>query len=243
MIDVQQTRPVDRFEFAQFLAGVVAVVHPPQIRTWPGCERHTGTVCQHVTDGGALLAVSGVVGQVVADPVVKSERPSFDEHVDHRRADRLGRRVHTERGSGGDRNLLGANRIGGSVAPAVPDRAVEHHSPVVTQTQLDRGLHPGPVPMPRCVPDLFDRDRVECAGFLVADVGDGLEVGRHADAAWLHRTQSGPTSSTQLPSGSATNIQPIPGTGANSASGCANVYPAASTCRATSVAFATTRVK
>ncbi len=240
---MHQTGPVDRFEFAQFPAGVVAVVHPPQIRTRSGRERHTGTVCQHVAEGGAFLAVSGVFGQVVADPIVEGEGSSFDEHVDHRCADGLGRRVHTERGSGGDRNLLGVIRIGGPVAPAVPDRPVEHHGAVVTQANLDRGLHPSPVPMPRRVPDLFDRCGIEGVGFLVADVGDGLEIGRHADAAWLHRTQSGPTSSTQLPSGSATNIQPIPGTGANSASGCAKVYPAASTCRATSVAFATTRVK
>ncbi len=97
VVDVHQARPVDRLQFAEHLAGVLAVVHAVEVRPRPGGERHARAVGHHVPDRGAVLAVAGVGGQVVADPVVEREDAAFDEHVHDGRGDRLGRGVHAER--------------------------------------------------------------------------------------------------------------------------------------------------
>ena len=183
MVDVHQTGPVNGFEFAEPGPGVVAVVHPPNIRTRPRREGHTGAVGHDVTDRGAFLAVPGVARQVIADPVVERERPALDEHVNHGGTDRLGCRVHTERGVGADWNPVGIGGIVGAVAPGVSDRPVEHHGSVVSQAELDCGLHPGAVPVPRCFPDPVDRRGIEAAGVFGADGGDGIEVARDSDAS------------------------------------------------------------
>ena len=109
--------------------------------------------------------------------------PAFDEHVHDGRGDRLGRRVHAERSLGGDGNLFGVGRIVGTVAPAVPDGAVQHDLPVVPQAHLDRRMHAGGVPVPRRRPDPLDGGRVDAGVVLGADVGHGVEVGGDADPA------------------------------------------------------------
>ena len=143
----------------------------------------------HVPDGGAVFAVTGVAGQVVADPVVEREVAAFDEHVHDGGADRLGRRVHAERRPGGDGDLLGARWIVGTVAPAVPDGPVQHDIPVVPQAHLDRQVHAGGVPVPRRRPDPLDGGRVDAGVVLGADVRhrvQSLRFGGDADPAVGH---------------------------------------------------------
>ncbi|COY60332.1 Uncharacterised protein [Mycobacterium tuberculosis] len=99
---------------------------------------------------------------------------ALDEHVYNGRRDRLGRRVHAERGVSRHRDLLGIGLIGGGVAPAVPDRAVEHDPPMVPNAQLDRGMHTGPIPMACGPPDPVDGRTVDFGVVLFAGCRDGV---------------------------------------------------------------------
>jgi len=127
--------------------------------------------------------VAGVAGQVIADAVVEREASTFDEHVNDGRGDGFGRRIRAERHFGCDRNLFGIGWIIGAVAPAVPDRAVEHDPTVVSQAQLDRRVHPGPIPMPHGLPDPLDGCRVDGGVVLFANRRHGIKVCRDPDSA------------------------------------------------------------
>ena len=181
VIDVHQARPVDRLEVAEHLAGVLAVVHALEVGLRARRERDARAVGHHVPDGGAVLAVAGVGRQVVAHPVVEREHPAFDEHVHDRGRHRLGRGVHAERRLRGDRDLLGVRRILGTVAPAVPDRPVQHDLALVPQADLDRRVHARPVPVPCGLPDPLDGRGVDPGVVLSADRRDGVEVGGDPD--------------------------------------------------------------
>ena len=175
--------PVNRLQFAELAAGVLGVVHPVEVRPRPGRERHARAVGHHVPDRGAVLAVARVGGQVLADPVVEREGAPLDQHVHDGRRDRLGGRERAERRLRGDRHLLRVGRIIGGVAPAVPDRPVQDHLPVVAQAQLDRRVHARRIPVPGRLPDPLDGGRVDLGVVLGADGGDCVEVGRNTDSA------------------------------------------------------------
>lgn len=130
-----------------------------------------------------MLAVTGVAGQVIADPVVEGELSAFDEHVHHGRGDRLGRRIHAERGLRAHRHLFAARRVGGAVAACVPDGAVEHHPALVADAQLDGRMQPGPIPVAGGLPDPVERCGIQAGAVFVADGGDGVQVGGNPDAA------------------------------------------------------------
>ena len=69
------------------------------------------------------------------------------------------------------------------VAPAVPDRPVEHDFAVVPQAELDRRVHSRLIPVPGGLPDPFDGRGVDAGVVFVADRGDGLKICRDADRA------------------------------------------------------------
>jgi hypothetical protein len=53
----------------------------------------------------------------------------------------------------------------------------------VAQAQLDRGVHPGGIPVPDRRPDPLDGRRVDAGVVFGADGGDGVQIGRDADPA------------------------------------------------------------
>ena len=181
MVDVHQARAVDRFELTEFLPGVLAIVRPLEVGPRAVGERHTGAVGHHVPDGGAVLAVAGVLRQVVADPVVEGEASAFHQHVHHGRGDRLGGGVHAERRLRRHRHQFGARWIRGSVSPRVADGAIEDDAAVVAQAQLDRRLHARPVPVLDGTPDALHRGRGQRGVILLADGGHCRKVRRHRD--------------------------------------------------------------
>ena len=183
VVDVHQAGPVDRLHPAQHVAGVLTVVHPFEIGLGPRRERDARTVGHHMTNGGAVLAVAGVIRQVVTHPVLQREGAALDQHVGHRGGDRLGRGVHAERGAGADRDVFGINGIGGSVAPAVADGTIEDHLSVATQADLDGRLHAGGVPVPRGIPDSLHGNGIDLGVIFLGAIGDGLQIDGHTDAA------------------------------------------------------------
>src|ERR1700722_12277326 len=97
--------------------------------------------------------------------------------------DRLGGRVDAERRIGLYGDLLGVGRVGRGVAPAVPDRPVQDNLAVVPQAHLDRRMHAGLIPVAGGLPDPLDGRGVDLGVVLVADCGDGVEVGGGPDSA------------------------------------------------------------
>src|SRR5882757_10798292 len=97
--------------------------------------------------------------------------------------DRLRGRVNAERRIGLYGDLLGVGRVGRGVAPAVPDRPVQHDLAVVPHAHLDRRMHAGLVPVAGGLPDPLDGRRVDPGVVLVADCGDGVEVRGDPDSA------------------------------------------------------------
>jgi hypothetical protein len=183
VVDVHQARSVDRPQITELLLRVFVVVRALEVGLGSGGERDARTVGDHVPDGGAVFAMAGVGRDVFADPIIEGELAAFDEHVHDRRGDRLGRRVDAERCIGFDRDLLGVRRVGRSIAPAVPDRPVQHDLAVVSQAHLDRRMHAGLIPVAGGFPDPLDDPRVDPGVVLVADRGYRVEVFWHPDSA------------------------------------------------------------
>ena len=75
VVDVHQSRPVQRPQLPSCSWAYSWSSARLQVRPGPGGEGHAGAVGQHVPDRGAVLAVTRVAGDVLADPVVERETP------------------------------------------------------------------------------------------------------------------------------------------------------------------------
>ena len=150
---------------------------------------------EDVADRRLALAVVGVLGDVVGDPVVDVERALLLEQVHDHRRERFRGRVDAERrlGRGQDLRRVGRGRRarcrgrGRWRGRARPGRG--------GAGRAQRRMHPAAIEIARAGPDVLDgfARQTEWLGVgLVGNRGDRLEVRRHANAAQRVREEGQP---------------------------------------------------
>src|ERR1019366_5302044 len=94
----------------------LAVKHAVEVESLSRVIGHSGAVREHLGDRDLALAVTVILGNVLADAVRDVQRPALMEHVDHERRDRLGAGIDTKRRRRRRRLLFYLLSIMGAVA-------------------------------------------------------------------------------------------------------------------------------
>ena len=138
-------------------------------------------------DGDGLLAVGGVLGDVLAHAVADVQQPALVEQVGHDGGHRLGCRVDHERRLGRGRRARRVLAVRRPVAACMANRSVEHDLTVAAHAQRDRGIEATAVEALHPAPDAFDAVSRHAQRLHVGHLGstraDRVEVAGHPDAA------------------------------------------------------------
>ena len=148
---------------------------------------HPRAVAEQLLDRDGLLAVDGVLGDVLAHAVVDVQQPALLEQVGHDGGHHLGcREDHKRRLRRGQRarRVLAVRR---PIAACMANGAVEHDLTVAAHAQRDRGIEAAAVEALHQRPDALDADgrhaeRLD-VGRLVRTRADRSEVAGHPDSS------------------------------------------------------------
>ena len=159
----------------------LAVKRAVEVECLPREIGHSGAVREHLGDRDLALAVTVILGNVLADAVRDVQRPALVEHVDHERRDRLGAGIDTKRRRRRRGLLFNLRSITRTVAAGVTDRAVEHDRALAAHAHLHSGMDSASIKVDGRAPDALHRLPAHPASvglLLLADRGDRLEVVR-----------------------------------------------------------------